>query len=542
MEYRKSNLSIGSRVWLYARHSPGKNQSIASQLNALRGYCAFNGLIIAHEFVDEGKSGGDRRRSQFNQMRKLVEDNPRPVVAGLICFDSSRLARDFKDADYTKALLRFRGYAIEFLDQESIGGLAGRILEVADDHENEAFLTRNKIKTREGLRYVITLKDTSGQYLGVWPTRPPWGFDAVKKELPIIDAVTKKARVKQCIIPNDEQFELGRHIYELRGLDGLTYRQIEDQTGFMTRRGIDVGTIDRLGRYYALFYRNEIYKGTFRYKEVTLFDYVPAMVTDELWQAANSTAATYRRGNWRGLNPKTGKGNRVFTLSGLCQCAYCKALIYPVPVGKNRYYKCGSRKRIGSNACPSQTIRAEILENAIYETTLNIFLQDDFIGELVAMVESLLNSIPDNSQIISRLDRELTDLDRRIANLVEHLELGENVASQLQLRQSQRQDKLEERRRLIETTPKPLKTSIAEVSRIFYDLRRRLVENGDIKSVYNQIISRIELAKNKAVVYYQMPPVFGYTSLGAGVDNSQLVYTIELPNKIEVSQQADLII
>lgn len=529
MDYRKSTLPAGSKVWLYARHSPGKNQNIAAQMGALRGYCAANGLVITHEFIDEARSGSDRKRSQFNQMRKLVESNPEPVVAGLVCYDSSRFARDFRDADYTKSLLRFRGYVIEFLDKETQSGVVGRILEVVDDYSNEEFLTLLRLKVRDGLRNLVTLKDGDGRYLGVWPTRPPWGFDVIRRELPLVDTLTRRARVKQCIIPNAGQFELGRRIYALRGLDGLTYREIEDRTGFMAGRNIDVSTIDRLGRYYALFLRNQIYKGTLCFRELTLPGYVPAMVNDDLWQAANSTARVYRRGNWRGLNPKTGKGSRIFALAGLCQCSYCRSLVYPVSVGQNRYYKCGTRKRVGSGACESRTLRADILENLIYETTLSTFLRDDFIEELTLMVQSLLDSAPDTSQAVSRLDQEIGDLDRRIANLMDHLEVGESVADQLRLRQSQRQEKLDERHRLAGLTPRPLTISPAEVSERFYELRRRFLETGEVKSVYNQIINRIELTRTQATIHYQIPSALVDTSLEVNVNNSTLVYVVELP-------------
>lgn len=531
MEYRKSKLNPGDSVWIYARHSPGPGQSIASQLNALRQYCSTNGLNIVEEFIDEAVSGTSLNRSAFTRMRLKVEASQGRLVRGIICFDSSRFARNSKVAEYVKALLRFKGYAIEFLDQEYTDDLPGRIVEVIDDHENAKFIEKLALKTKQGLRTFIGLKDASGDYLGTWPIHAPWGYKPVQKEIPIYDIQAKQNRIRQCIEPDYDLWPLGQQVFRLRA-EGLTYRQIEEKTRFMTNRGVDVTNQDMLGRMYMAFLRNPIYKGEFRYKEIVIPNYVPAMVSEELWRAANLTAWNFKRGNWNGNRyPKTGKGNPIFTLAGLCKCAYCNALCYPISQKQYRYYVCSTRRRAGVSNCPqSMPPNAGALESLVYHHTLDTYLSEDFIFQLTAMVNILLADVPDNEAKIKRLDKDISDLTRRINNLLDLAEEGDDVGARLRQLGQKRQDKENERQQLLYEQPQPLQTDAGEVSEIFTELRQRLLNSGEIRPVFYQIIDHIKVAKDKATVYYRMP-LYLADSLGTSlVDKLQLEYTIVFPS------------
>jgi hypothetical protein len=46
------NLPAGTTAYIYARVSPGDNQTIESQLEELRSYCQERAWIIANEFHD----------------------------------------------------------------------------------------------------------------------------------------------------------------------------------------------------------------------------------------------------------------------------------------------------------------------------------------------------------------------------------------------------------------------------------------------------------------------------------------------------------
>lgn len=534
MEYRKSKLNPGSRVWIYARHSPGPNQSIASQLGALRQYCAQNKLVIVEEFIDAGVSGTKTKRNDFSRMIQAAEGSLSKLVDGIVFFDSSRLARNTTLAKYVKAMLRYRGYELEFLDREYGDNLLGEITEVFDDHQNADYIKKLSYKTKVGLREFISLKDETGNYLGTWPFTVPWGYKPVQKMIPVYDTIAKEYRRRQCIEPNYDLWPLGQEIFKLRA-DGLTYRQIEDRTRFFTNRNVDVTNQDMLGRMYLVFFRNPIYRGELHYKEIVIPNYAPAMVPDSLWRAANQTAWNKKRGNWNGNRyPKAGKGNPVFALAGLCKCAYCNAPCYPISQKDYRYYVCSTRRRAGVQSCPeSKPPNAAILESAVRAHAESTFLGDDFLLQLTGVVNALLSEVPDNSARIKQIEREAFDLTRRINNLLDYAEEGQDVKDRLQRLGQQQQEKQAERQRLIDERPEPLQTDLNEVAEIFLNLRQRLSSSDEDRSVFNQIINFVKIAKDKATVYYRMPLYFADIQRTLDVDNLQLEYTIVLPTAIK---------
>jgi len=83
------------RAAIYARVSSErqeKEHTIGSQLEALRGYAAKNGMEIVEEFTDEGYSGARLDRPALDRMRDLAERRGFEV---LLTYCTDRLARKF---------------------------------------------------------------------------------------------------------------------------------------------------------------------------------------------------------------------------------------------------------------------------------------------------------------------------------------------------------------------------------------------------------------------------------------------------------------
>lgn len=247
------------------------------------------------------------------------------------------------------------------------------------------------------------------------------------------------------------------------------------------------------------------------------------------------TAWNKKRGNWNGNRyPKAGKGNPIFTLAGLCKCAYCNAPCYPISQKDYRYYVCSTRRRAGVHSCPeSKPPNAAVLEAAIRAHAENNFLSDDFLLKLTAMVNVLLSEVPDNSVQIKQLEREDSDLSRRINNLLDLAEDGQDVKARLQRLAEQRRERQAERLQLLNEQPEPLQTDLQEVAGIFFSLRRRLANADEDRSVFNQIIDYIKVAKDKATVYYRMPLYLANIGRTLDVEKLQLEYTIILPSAKE---------
>jgi len=94
--------------FIYARKStrPEDRQaaSIPRQLQEVRRLAKQRNLNVIKEFIDKGTGWIDRSdNSQFNEMLGLIEE--RKNVAGIICYDSSRISRNDEDTGIIKKLI-----------------------------------------------------------------------------------------------------------------------------------------------------------------------------------------------------------------------------------------------------------------------------------------------------------------------------------------------------------------------------------------------------------------------------------------------------
>lgn len=535
---KRSKLIPGARVWITARHSPGKSQSIEAQLTTLREYCDVNQLVVAHEFIDRGVSGYDtQKRDAFREMLSLIEDNKKRLVDGIICYDSSRLAREFNDATWARALLQRRGYVLEILIGDDYpDGLSGYIMRGAQDYFNAEQIAIMSQKSRDGLRVFCKLKDDDGKYFAFWPMGVPWGFKSVFKELPVVDTMTGKKRVKRCIEPDYDLWPLGRELFRLRA-EGLSYPQIEERTGWLYGRGtVDISKSDIVGRMYYVFFRHTIYFGQMRMKELIIDDYVPAMVDRETWIAANATAENFRRGNWRGS--KAGKTKDVSaSLAGLCFCGLCDSLAYHTTTAtarnKLRYYLCSLKRRQGTDSCPNRAVRADTLEKLVKRHALSVYLDPDFTMELIERINAILGQADNENPDIERLSKELTELNWSINNLIK---MGERVrseseldelSSRLRVLQDQRDDVKSRFDRLSSAPkPQPIRAAKSDILAQLNLWRHRL--DSETKQVFWQIISKVVLGPETATIYYRKPLCF-YDNYPLAVVGFEQGFLIELP-------------
>lgn len=533
---KKSSLPPGSKVWIVARHSPGQNQAIYSQLSLLNEYCQHNQLNPVDTFIDAGESGSNSNREEFTRMRKLAEGSEANLVDGIIFYDNSRFARNFQDAQYVKSMLRWKGYALEWLLGERFEGLPGILMENIEDYQNAEYLEMISRKSKDGLRQMFKLKDGNGEYLRFWAGGIPWGFRGVEKVLPVINTVTNKPRIKQCIEPDYPLWPLGQELFTLRAT-GLTCKEIEQRTGFFGQRGtVNVNNAFVLASSYKNFFRNPIYKGVLVFQELTLENYAPAMVSPELWEAANSASITYKRGHWtaRGQT-KVSKANPEYLLAGLCECEICQAPFYSHSVLSGskdrwlRYYVCRTKKTIGGKACPTRYLPAAGYEPAVIGHAKNNYFQ--FIEFIIEEMNELQNNAPRPALEIERIRDELTTLDRSIRNLVKLAEKGEEVEEVYQRitelnRQRQaalnRVEQLHFQATSFRDPPSPEK-----IRREVSNLQGQLVD--DPRIALKQIVDRITVNAIKSTIYYKMPLGVIDTFPPEAFYSYQIGYTIELP-------------
>lgn len=533
---KKSSLLPGSKVWIVARHSPGQNQAIYSQLSLLQEYCQFNQLEPVDQFIDAGESGSNSNREEFTRMRELAEASKEPLVDGVIFYDNSRFARNFNDAQYVKSMFRWKGYVLEWLLGERYEGLPGAIMETVEDYHNAEYLKMISRKSKDGLRQMFKLKDGNGEYLHFWAGGIPWGFQRVEKVLPVINTVTNKPRIKQCLEPDYPLWPLGQELFTLRAT-GLTCKEIEQRTNFFGSRGtVNVTNAFVLTSSYQHLFRNPIYKGKLVFQELTIEDYVPAMVSPELWEAANSASITYKRGYWTSRGQvKVSKANPEFLLAGLCECEICQGPFYSHSVMSGsrdrwlRYYVCRTKKTVGGKACPTRYLPASGYEPAVIDHATDNYFQ--FIEFVIEEMNELQNSIPKPALEMERVQDEVSGLDKSIRNLVRLAEKGEGVEEVYQRiteLNRQRQTALSRIEQLhFQITSFRQPPSPEKLRREVANLQSQL--KSDPRIALKQIVDRITVNPNKSTIFYKMPLGVIDSFPPESFYSYQIGYAIELP-------------
>ena len=80
------------KVGVYARIS-SNDQNVDTQLLPLRDYCHNMGYEIMNEYVDNGFSGKDNRRPQFEQLLMDIRANRLDCI---VCYKLDRIGRSLK--------------------------------------------------------------------------------------------------------------------------------------------------------------------------------------------------------------------------------------------------------------------------------------------------------------------------------------------------------------------------------------------------------------------------------------------------------------
>jgi len=168
----------------------GESSSITNQRMIIQDYCERHGILLVRVFVDDGWSGGNFDRPDFQKMIALLEQGKANTV---ITKDLSRLGRDMREASY---------YAEQFFPERGI-----RYLTVADNFDTDQDnimapfqFAMNEVYLRDGSRKVKEVLKTKRQK-GLYCACPPYGY-------------TKHPKNNNLLIPDEETAPIVQRIFE----------------------------------------------------------------------------------------------------------------------------------------------------------------------------------------------------------------------------------------------------------------------------------------------------------------------------------------
>lgn len=404
---------------LYLRVSSDRqaaqNLSIPSQDRLCREYAQKQGIKVVRVFTDAGESARTDDRPAFLEAIDYVRTKENDISA-FICYDTSRFARNREDAIVYKRLLRRAGVSILFvsqnIDRESESGfvLEG-ILELFDEYYSRAL-------SRQARRGMIEAAK-KGFFTG---GGVPYGFYTEK----VFDAGGGKHSVLR--IHSDEA-ETVRLIFKLYS-EGLGYTAIVnhlDGNGYRNRqkRKFSRRLVESIisnplyigqkvfGRTYGLHKRNT------RTQNDTLIieNYCPPILTRDLWDKVQNERSNRDRGRVK-------KTSSRWLFSGLLYCAKHNRRMRlsggTSHTGKLYYYFGCPEK-----SCSIGKLPAEELEEFLLEKILSHVLSDSNIDRIVRLAERVNEKLKTrNKSEKKRLEKSLQDVERRIKNILQAIEIG----------------------------------------------------------------------------------------------------------------------
>lgn len=193
----------------YTRLSQESDRSIEDQKAEIREFCNEHDYRLK-EIYDDGQraSGFDNTRPEYTRMITDLEDSD---VDAVVVRNADRLSRDKNERllFLTQYAADVTVYSTERGEEIEMESGTGFLMEAIQAYMDDV----QKRKEIERARRVVQKRQENGYYQG----KPPYGlrFDEDGKHL----------------VPDDEEFENVTEVLRLRDEEGLSYREIAEETG-----------------------------------------------------------------------------------------------------------------------------------------------------------------------------------------------------------------------------------------------------------------------------------------------------------------------
>src|SRR5215469_5599757 len=512
------------RAALYARVSSErqeKEHTIGSQLEALRGYAAQNGMEIVEEFTDERYSGARLDRPALDCMRDLAEHRAFEV---LLTYCTGRLARKFVlQALILEELERF-GVKVIFLE----GGAADDPLSKLVHQITGAVAEFERAKIVERYRRGKLYRARCGEIVS-----PDVRFGYVR--IPRRDGVAAHAEVQEA------EAATVRRIFEAYVKEGLTVRQIAkrltlDRTPTPGNAGqwswSGVNRILREEAYIGTYYYNrkqcvavegvygkkrQRFKCTLRPKEEWIAISVPPIIDLATFQAAAQRARENEAFSPRHLQ----EGG--YLLRRLVRCGRCGSSCssvtskqkYGGQVRATHYYACGRRLRgfLKQERCSHRQIRADVLDEMVWEE-VSARLQDPALVLLAyQQPQPPRSEEARSSEADERLATQIKFANRELSRLLDAYQNGVIELAELQKRRqlvNSKLEMLERERELLEKTAVEqkkavdLKASLEEFANLISsNLKHISFENK--QKLLRLVLDKVVVKDWRVDVHYNLP-------------------------------------
>ena len=391
------------------------SQSIINQKNMLRDYCRERDWEIYDIYVDDGYSGIDRSRPEFNRLLRDCEAGHIDIV---LCKDQSRFSRDtvvieqLINDKFLEWGIRFIGVA-DNADSDSESYSTMRLFTSA---YNEMYVKDISAKIRRTLAY----KREQGQFIGSFA---PYGYqiDSNNKHHLIIDEET--APVVRLIFDMYVSGEGYRRIVQRLNDEGIVspneYKRqkgskyVNANADSSNAKGLwTQSTVARIlvnemytgtlvqGKSHHISYKNKKRKKVEQAEWIRIPDAHEAIIDAETWSRTQERLSSHSR---------VGKRSQELSpLSGKVRCACCGR-----PMKRNVYYN--KAKTIKYYGLQCATYKTGAMNCPNKSSISGLVLEKHILDELNAIIEQYCQT--DEIRLTDIHSEQLRELERRLGTL-----------------------------------------------------------------------------------------------------------------------------
>lgn len=306
-------------------------------------------VVVPETYDDGGFTGANIERPG---LQKLLSDIKDRKIDCVVVYKVDRLSRSLMDFAqllefFDKNNVTFVSVTQAFNTNTSMGRLTLNILLSFAQFEREIISERTKDKMGAARK--------RGQWLG---GKSPMGYDR--------DPQTKK------LVINQEEAKIIREIFNLylKSNSLLEVVQILNDKGyrtkvFISKKGKRNGGIKFSVTYIQTVVKNILYMGKVSYAGQIYDGQQEAIIDEETFKKTQEKLKQNR------IERKATKNTECTgLLSKLLRCTTCKSVMFHTYTLKDRtrryrYYACSSAQKRGYNSCPTKSVNAQAIEDAL---------------------------------------------------------------------------------------------------------------------------------------------------------------------------------
>lgn len=392
----------GNMAFAYCRYSTDKQElSNEQQIKICQEYADSHGykLVKEHIYCEEGITGTDDERPEYNRMLKEIEVF-RPVV--VIVWNYDRLAR--KNVEFTRVLewMRLHGVRTISVTEPTTGNpVVDMYITGLSGIRAELFVMQLSENVTRGMSH----RAENGLYNGA----PILGYVGKAKYPYMIDEET--APIVQRIFR--EYVEVG--IAKQQIADGLNAAGLR----YITGKPFAISSISHV-------LANRAYIGEYKWGDYTIPDAIPRLIDDDIFKAAQERTELNSRGG-AGARRKLHPDQIMdFELSNHAFCGYCESTVHGKSgTGKSGnvyyYYVCKSYKK--HKKCELKPKRKELLE-AIVDDVYEEIIQQPYYRILLAKYchNQYQEQNAGSEAYIASLEAKKAASERKLKNIIRTIE------------------------------------------------------------------------------------------------------------------------